>query len=74
MTVLQYFGPEASPYRTSIANGNFQHLIKNLLLVHRLLNPPLQETSKVPFDGGIDKEAVATNPLVCHDPENVIVG
>jgi hypothetical protein len=68
MMVLQNLGPEASPYGTSVANGNFQRLVKDLLLIHRLLNPPLQETSKVPFDGGVNKEAVATDPLVRHDP------
>jgi hypothetical protein len=68
VSVFCYFGPEASPYGTSVADGNLECLIEHFLLVYRFLNPPLQETSKVPFDGGIDKEVVTTDLLVHHNP------
>jgi hypothetical protein len=60
--------PEASPYGPGITNGNLKHIVMNFFFVHRLLDPPFQETSKVPRNGGILPKTMMANPLVQVNP------
>ena len=62
--IFCYFGPEAGPHRTCIADSHLKGNVLDLLGIHLNLDTPLKETPEVPRDVQVYHQPVMTDPLV----------